>query len=127
MRQFIKIIEQALDEGRSTVAKKFIERAEGLWDRQVRIDLWPEDEFDVAIQKLYVEPHARGQNLASDALVALGKLADRMGVTLYLEALPDEEDDDMDQDVNRLISFYRRFGFEGGDTDGMMWRSPKKR
>jgi GNAT superfamily N-acetyltransferase len=125
MRRFINIVESA---SRRSAAERFIERAQGLWDdRYVRIDLWPEDDFDVAIQKLYVEPQWRGQGLAPEALKALGKLADRMGISLYLEALPDEEDEDVDQDRERLIAFYRRCGFEGGGGDGMMWRSPKPR
>lgn len=56
---------------------------------------------------------------------AVCRIADRLGVTLHLEALPDEDEPDMDQ--SRLIAFYRRFGFEGGDSDGMMWRIPQKR
>ena len=129
MRKFINIVENALSEAsRETPAQRFIQRSGGLWDpRLVRIDLCPEDYLDVSIQKLSVDAQYRGEGLVSDALKALGKLADRMGVTLYLEALPDESDDDMDQDQGRLIAFYRRNGFEGGETDGMMWREPKSK
>lgn len=128
MRQFINIItETALTEARKTPAERFIEKANDVFEGDVKVSLYPEDDDEVSIQKLNVNPSARGQGLGSSALKILGKMADRRGITLYLEALPDEDDEDMDQDQQRLIRFYQRNGFSGGDTDGMMWRSPKNK
>jgi GNAT superfamily N-acetyltransferase len=109
-----------LVEGRKTPAERFVEQIDGLLARErgVRASFRVEDAFDVAIQRLSVEP--RGSGLGTWAMHIVIKLADRLGVTLYLEALAEE--DDMDQ--ARLVEFYRRFGFQG---DEMMWRSPKSR
>lgn len=119
------LAEDIIAEGKSTPAERFISKAEETLDSNVRISLYPEDDYDVSIQKISVHPYDRGQGLASKALQYLGKMADRRGITLYLEALPDDDDENMDQDPQRLIRFYQRNGFSGGETDGMMWRSPK--
>lgn len=119
------LAEDVIAESKSTPAERFISKAEETLDPNVRISLYPEDDYDVSIQKISVHPSDRGQGLASKALQYLGKMADRRGITLYLEALPDEDDEDMDQDPLRLIRFYQRNGFSGGEADGMMWRSPK--
>jgi GNAT superfamily N-acetyltransferase len=116
LRRWIRLIE-----ARQTPAERFIQQIDDLLvhERGVRASFHAEDATDVALQRLSVEP--RGTGLGTWAMQIAIRLADKLGVTLYLEALAEE--DDMDQD--RLIAFYRRFGFQGGDGgDNMMWRSP---
>lgn len=122
MRHWINAI--SINEARQTRVERLIAAAEHLNRYPVRLALFAEDEDDVSIQKIDVVSDHRGMGYASDSMKELCKLADKYKVNLYLEAYPDEDEEDMD--VERLVMFYKRFGFEGGTgQERMMWRLPK--
>lgn len=120
----INVSSQNLNEAKETPAQKFIAKAnELISEPNLRLSLWAEDYDEVSIQRIVVDSEYRGEGIASAALKVLCKLADRRGITLFLEALP-EDDEDMDQDIGRLMRFYAKFGFQGEGSNGMMFRSP---
>ncbi len=130
MRDLIDIVENAqmamIAEAQSA-ADRFIDRANAtIKDRELRLALWAEDYDEVSIQRLSVDPYFRGMGIATAALRKLCQMASRSKITLFLEALPDEDDEDMDQDAERLMRFYARFGFVSGGSAGMMYRPWKK-
>jgi GNAT superfamily N-acetyltransferase len=97
----------------------------------VRLALEADSGFEVSIQRLATFPDSLRQGYASDVMGELVKAADRFGVVIGLEALPEEQDDpDDDIDLGSLVEFYRRFGFEGdftpGDESVWMGRNPGK-
>lgn len=120
MREWINIVE-----GRQSIARRYCAKVEAQHFGRTRVGVQAEDEFDVAITGIATERGEWGHGHASAALKFLCTLADRMGVDLFLEAHPNDEDDDMDFD--RLVALYRRFGFEGEPDmeDGSMWRHAK--
>lgn len=97
----------------------------------VRLALEADSSFEVSIQRLATFPDSLRQGYASEVMGELVKGADRFGVIIGLEALPEEQDDpDDDIDLGSLVEFYRRFGFEGdftpGDESVWMGRNPGK-
>ena len=100
--------------------------------RGASVDLQVEDDREVSIQKLYVDPIERRTRLASEIMEKITKTASKRRIILYLEALPDENEEDDDGDVlenislNDLVGFYRRYGFEGRivGNSAMMTRYP---
>lgn len=124
-----QLMPDIIDEGVSQ-AEKFIERVKAEIPNEVMIWLGTEGDDEVTIERFRVETWNRGYGYAGEAMATIAKLADRMSITIYLEALPDAEDEDMDQDVERLVNFYRRYGFEGDrivDGGMLMCREPKSK
>lgn len=85
--------------------------------------------FEVSIQRIATFPDSLRQGYASEVMTELIRVADRFGVVIGLEALPEEQDDpDDDIDLGSLVEFYRRFGFDGefapGDESVWMGRNP---
>jgi len=72
----------------------------------------------IYIMNIRTAPSARGQGLASEVLATLCELADRFGVTLFLEV---EQSDGLD--ARQLLDWYWRHGFRGGA--GEMVREPR--
>jgi GNAT superfamily N-acetyltransferase len=97
----------------------------------VRLALEADSDFEVSIQRIATFPDSLRQGYATEVMDELVRVADRLGVVVGLEALPEEQDDpDDDIDLGSLVEFYRRFGFEGdfspGDESAWMGRSPGK-
>jgi GNAT superfamily N-acetyltransferase len=97
----------------------------------VRLALEMDSSFEVSIQRLATFPDSLRQGYAMEVMDELVKAADRFGVVIGLEALPEEQDDpDDDIELGSLVEFYRRFGFEGdfslGDESVWMGRNPGK-
>lgn len=113
---------EILIEARLSPAQRMIQQVEALNLYPARVSVHAEEDRDVAVQRLYVPEIERGTGSASAAMTAICRIADRLGVTLHLEALPDEDEPDMDQ--ARLVQFYQRFGFTG---NAMMYREPQRR
>lgn len=95
----------------------------------VRLALEADSGFEVSIQRIATFPDSLRQGYASEVMTELIRVADRFGVVIGLEALPEEQDDpDDDIDLGSLVEFYRRFGFDGafapGDESVWMGRNP---
>ena len=112
---------------RQTPASRLIQSVDELYLGAAQVDLWEEEPRDVSLQRLSVEPGHRNLGYANDARDKVCEVADRFGVTLHLEAHPDEDEEDLN--AYRLVQFYKRFGFTGADTpevDAMMARTPRR-
>jgi GNAT superfamily N-acetyltransferase len=97
----------------------------------VRLALEADSDFEVSVQRIATFPDSLRQGYATEVMDELVRAADRFGVVIGLEALPEEQDDpDDDIDLGSLVEFYRRFGFEGdfspGDESVWMGRAPGK-
>lgn len=97
----------------------------------VRLALEADSDFEVSIQRLATFSDSLRQGYATEVMDELIRAADRFGVVIALEALPEEQDDPEDDiDLGSLVEFYRRFGFEGDYTPGnesvWMGREPGK-
>ncbi|WBU39749.1 MULTISPECIES: GNAT family N-acetyltransferase [Marinobacter] len=67
---------------------------------------------------MYLRSYFPGKGYGTGMMNMLCELADKMGVRLYLEPVPDQGSN---RTQGELAAFYRRFGFEGSIT---MQRSP---
>lgn len=86
-----------------------------------------EDDDEVTVQRISVHPDHQGQGLAKEYLGYLTQQADELSITLYLEAMPEGDEEDQGLGLEQLVELYRRFGFEG-DINGesaMMHRDPR--
>lgn len=75
--------------------------------------------YEVTIEALIVEPKLRGQGQAKLALKAWISLAEKAGVTLYLEPVP------LEDGVNResLIRLYAAVGFIASDSNSRVMQT----
>ncbi len=116
-----------LCEARGSSAERYVEAAERYLAgvRGATVSLAVEDDYEVAIQRLYVYPEERRTGLGSGILRELCRMATKRRITLFLEALPEEDEED-NIDLESLVAFYQKFGFHGdirGDS-AMMYREP---
>ena len=87
------------------------------------LQLYGDYEGEVAVCFFSVPENSRREGHGSVAFRLLTKLADKHGVTLFLEVSPYADGPGLDKD--QLIRFYRGFGFVGGrELEGYMWREP---
>jgi GNAT superfamily N-acetyltransferase len=68
------------------------------------------------LDKVYTGEDNRGRGDATKAINKALAYADSLGASIYLVAVPDHE-----EDTQRLIAFYKRFGFKV-TSDNMMTR-----
>ena len=88
------------------------------------IDLLPGDtDVELEIAHVRVEPLARGQGRAKEALRRLCTLADEHGVVLTLKPIPDD-DSTLDDDALRAFYMGMDFHWEVVDGSAMMRRRP---
>lgn len=122
MRKWINLCE-----ARGSSASRYVEAAERYLAgvRGVTVSLEVEDDYDVSIQRIYVYPEERRTGLGSEVLRELCRMATKRRVTLFLEALPEEDEED-NIDLESLVSFYQKFGFRGDirGNSAMMYREP---
>lgn len=62
---------------------------------------------------MYLRSYLAGKGHGTGMMKMLCELADKMGVRLYLEPVPDRGSN---RTQGELTAFYRRFGFEGSTT-----------
>ena len=73
----------------------------------------------ITIEFLTVNPKFRGQRFADKLMKDICRKADEKKVILFLQAVPQ----DRDTDIERLVEFYKRFGFRFSGIIGV--REPK--
>lgn len=102
IRTALNLVEAALDPANAFIreVRQFAATLPG-----VNVDFAWNDDAEVSFEHLSVEHKRRG--LASKLLARLGQVADRHGVTVYLEATPIGNDIAQDD----LLALYGKFGF----------------
>jgi hypothetical protein len=98
----------------------------------VRLALEADSGFEISIRRLATFPDHLRQGYATEVMTELCRMADRLDVTIGLEALPEEQDEPEDElDLDALVAFYAKFGFTGeatfGDESAWMSREPNAR
>jgi GNAT superfamily N-acetyltransferase len=75
---------------------------------------WNSKQNECYIGNLWIQPDFRGNGLSTLILNEIIDYADELGIILTLHAIPfiDPEKKPTDDDVDRLVNFYKRFGFK---------------
>jgi GNAT superfamily N-acetyltransferase len=119
-----------MDNGEKTPARRLIEAMAAFRDVAripVRLSLGEDCASEVSVHLLATAVGQRRLGHASHMMKALSYHADRLGVVLSLDAMPDRGESEAIE-LEDLVSFYRRFGFRGqmhpGEPSTWMCRDP---
>jgi GNAT superfamily N-acetyltransferase len=96
---------------------------------------WKSDQNECYIGNLWIQADFRGNGLSSLIFNEIIDYADELGIILTLHAIPfiGPQKKPTDDDVNRLVNYYERFGFKRSPEsngilyDSRMVRFPNKR
>ncbi|UCG00438.1 MAG: GNAT family N-acetyltransferase [Candidatus Heimdallarchaeota archaeon] len=116
----------------------FIDIGEEIKDDFLRIGsfslAWKAKKNECYIGTLWIEPEFRGNGLSTYIFEELTEIADELGITLTLHAMPfiSPEKKPTDEEILKLKNYYHRFGFKensemkGIGFDCLMERIPNE-